>query len=175
MTDQLELEKPALEESPKPKLVEAKPVVPNAPARPKRRISRWLALFAMLAIAAGATALWLQSRGFETTDDAQVDGHFDSLSSRISGTVIYVNPKAENNQFVEAGTLLVELDPRDYEAELDRAKADLDTRKAEALSAEVTVPVVDASAFSRVRASEAAAQQALASVSEAEANLAVVQ
>src|SRR5579871_5549737 len=156
MTDQLELKKPDLDESPKPKLVESKPVVQDVPARPKRRVSRWVALFAVLAIATGSTVLWLQSRGYETTDDAQVDGHFDSLSSRISGTVTYVNPKAENNQFVEAGTLLVELDPRDYEAELDNAKADLDTRKAEAVSAQVNVPIIDASAFNRLRASEAA-------------------
>jgi hypothetical protein len=41
----------------------------------------------------------------------------------------------ENNQFVEAGTLLLELDPLDYEAELGHAKANLDTRSAEARSA----------------------------------------
>jgi membrane fusion protein (multidrug efflux system) len=173
MTEELELEQTAPDESPKPKLVESKPAVHSVPAKPKRRILRWLALFAILGVAAGGAALWLQSRGFETTDDAQVDGHFDSLSPRISGTVTYVNPEAENNHFVKAGTLLVELDPSDYEAELDHAKANLDTRKAEALSARVTVPIVDASAFSRVRASEAAAQQAVATVSEAEANLVV--
>jgi len=172
MTEELELEPTALDDSPKPRLVESKPMVPNVPARPKPRISRWLAALAMVVIAASGSALWLQSRGFETTDDAEVDGHFDSLSSRISGTVVYVNPKAENNQFVQAGTLLVELDPRDYEAELDNAKADLDTRKAEAVSAQVNVPIIDASAFNRLRASEAAAQEASASVSEAEANLA---
>ena len=171
MTEELELAKTAPEDAPKPKLVESKPAVPNAPAKPKSTITRWLALLAILGIAAGGAALWLASRGFESTDDAQVDGHFDSVSPRITGTVVYVNPKAENNQYVEAGTLLVELDPHDYEAELDRAKADADTRRAEALSAEVTVPIVGASAFSRVRASEAAAQQAAATVTEAEANL----
>ena len=171
MTEELELAKTAPEDAPKPKLVESKPAVPNAPAKPKSTITRWLALLALLGVAAGGAALWLASRGFESTDDAQVDGHFDSVSPRITGTVVYVNPKAENNQYVEAGTLLVELDPHDYEAELDRAKADADTRKAEALSAEVTVPIVGASAFSRVRASEAAAQQAAATVTEAEANL----
>ena len=175
MTKELELEQTAPDDSPKPKLVESKPVAHNVPAKPKRSITRLLALFATLGIAAAGTRLWLESRGFETTDDAQVDGHFNSLSSRISGTVIYVNPKAENNQFVEAGTLLVELDPRDYEVDLDHAKANLDTRKAEALSAQVTVPIVDASAFNRVRASEAAAQEAFATVNEAEANLAVAQ
>ncbi len=168
-----ELEQGAQEAAPKPQLVDSKPAVHNVPAKPKLRISRWLLLVAVLGIAAGGTGLWLESRGFETTDDAQVDGHFNSLSSRISGTVIYVNPKAENNQFVKAGTLLVELDARDYEAELDHAKANFDTREAETLSAQVTVPIVDASAFSRVRVSEAAVQEAVAAVNEAEANLAV--
>src|SRR5262249_14797916 len=103
----VELEEIVLGDSPKPKLVAPKPGVQNVPARHKRRISRWLGVFAMLGVAAGGAALWVESRGFESTDDAQVDGHFHSLSSRISGTVIYINPKAENNQFVEAGTLLV--------------------------------------------------------------------
>ena len=84
---------------------------------------------------------------YESTDDAQMEGHLDSVSSRISGTVTYINPKVENNQFVEAGTLLLELDPRDYQAELEHAKANLDTRSAEAHSAQVTVPIVDANAF----------------------------
>ena len=175
MQEQLELEETALDDLPKPKLVEPDPDILTVPAGPKWRISRWLVIFATLAIVAGATALWLHSRGFETTDDAQLDGHFDSVSSRISGTVVYVNPKVENNQFVEAGTLLVELDPRDYEAELDNAKADLDTRKAEAVSAQVNVPITDASALNRLRASEAAAQEASSTVSEAEANLAAAQ
>jgi len=171
MTDELQLEQTAPADSPKPKLVESKQVVHDVPERRKLRFSRWLAVLGMVAILTAVAIFWLDSRGLESTDDAQVDGHFNALSSRISGTVVYVNPKAENNQFVEAGTLLVELDPRDYEAELDQAKANLDTRKAEALSAQVTVPIVDASAFSRLRASEAAMQQAIASVNEAEANL----
>jgi membrane fusion protein (multidrug efflux system) len=65
-------------------------------------------------------------------DGAQVDGHIDLVSARISGTVTYINPRVENNQVVEAGTLLVELDPREYEAELAHAKADLNTRIVEA-------------------------------------------
>ena len=174
MTEELQLEQSTPRESVKPKLVETKLPV-SVPAHPKRRLLRWLVVPAVLALAAAGVGFWLQSRGFESTDDAQVDGHFHSVSPRISGTVTYVNPKAENNQFVEAGTLLVELDPRDYEAELEHAKADLDTRKAEVNSAELTVPIVDASAFSRVRASEAATEQANATVSEAEANLAAAQ
>ena len=172
MTQELERQQSAPGDSPKPKLVDAKPAPPDVSGKPKAGILRWMALIALLGVAAAGTKLWLASRGFEATDDAQVDGHFHSLSSRITGTVVYVNPKAENNQFVEAGTLLVELDPRDYEAELDHANADLDTRKAEAISARVTVPIVDATASGRFLASEAARRQAIASVDEAEANLA---
>jgi len=84
MTKELELEKTALDDAPKPQLVESKPAAHNAP---KRRISRWLAALVVLGMAAGTTKFWLDSREFETTDDAQVDGHFDSISSRISGTV----------------------------------------------------------------------------------------
>src|SRR5271166_2794937 len=103
MTEELELERTVADDPPKPKLADAQPGAHAVPARPKRKIARWLVLFALLAVAAAAAMVWLQSRGFESTDDAQVDGHFDSVSSRVSGTVIYVNPKAENNQFVEAG------------------------------------------------------------------------
>ena len=72
---------------------------------------------------------WLNFLKYESTDDAQIEGHLDLVSPRISGTVIYINPRVENNQFVEAGTLLLELDPRDYQAELEHAKANLDTMR----------------------------------------------
>ncbi len=166
-----ELEQPEQLASPKPHLEVVDTPVPE-PAAPRRGRSRWFLLFAALLAAAGTTAWYLHSRGFETTDDAQVEGHLDSISSRITGTVTYINPKVENNQFVEAGTLLVELDPRDYQAELEHARADLDTRRAEAHSAQVTVPIVDAGAFSQLHAAEAGKEQALAMVREAEANLA---
>jgi len=72
-----------------------------------------------------ATLWWLNSQNYESTDDAQIEGHLDLVSARISGTVSYINPRVENNQFVEAGALLLELDPRDYQAELEHAKASL--------------------------------------------------
>jgi membrane fusion protein (multidrug efflux system) len=65
----------------------------------------------------------------------------------------------------------MELDPRDYAAALEHAKADLDTRSAEARSAQVTVPIVDASAFGQLHSAEAAKAQALASVDSEQANL----
>jgi membrane fusion protein (multidrug efflux system) len=118
---------------------------------------------------------WLYARRFESTDDAQIDGHLNAISARISGTVLYINPKVEDNQYVEAGTLLIELDPNDYQAALDHAKADLVTKEGAARSAGVNVPITDTSASSRLRLAEAAQETAAASVGAEQANLVAAQ
>src|ERR1700742_4096301 len=83
----------------------------------KPEISKRLLVVGITAIALVTGLLyWLHARHYETTDDAQVDGHFAQLSTRISGTVTYVNPLVENDRYVKAGMLLIELDPRDYQA-----------------------------------------------------------
>ena len=85
-----------------------------------RRTSRWI-LLAFFAVAiAGASMWWLHSQNYENTDDAEIEGHLDLVSARISGTVTYINPRVEDTHFVEAGTLLLELDPRDYAAHAGR-------------------------------------------------------
>src|SRR5271154_7165968 len=117
----------------------------HEPAPRKKTLSRWLTIFAVLALGAAAAYWWSQTWGFESTDDAEIEGHLNSVSARISGTVTYINPNVEDNHLVQAGSLLVELDPRDYEAELEHAKANIDTRRAEANAARVTVPIVNAS------------------------------
>jgi membrane fusion protein, multidrug efflux system len=104
---------------------------PNRVSRPRRVPRSALFVFPMIALPV-LFSWWLYARRFESTDDAQIDGHLNAISARISGTVLYITPKVENNQYVEAGTLLVELDPNDYQAALDRAKADLLTREAQA-------------------------------------------
>jgi len=140
-----------------------------------RRVPRW-ALFVFPAIALVVLlSWWLYARRFESTDDAQIDGHLNAISARISGTVLYINPKVENNQYVEAGTLLLQLDPNDYQAALDHAKADLVTKEGEARSAGVNVPITDTSAFSQLRLAEAAQESAAASVDAEEANLVAAQ
>jgi len=147
------------------------------PSKPKRKaVPRWAyASIAVALVAASMSLWWLHARHFETTDDAQVDGHINVVSSRISGTVLYVNPRIENNQYVESGTLLVELDPSDYQAALDHARADLATREGSARSADVNVPITNASAFSQLTLAEAAVDEAEAALATEEANLAAAQ
>ena len=57
---------------------------------------------------------------YESTDDAQVDGHINSISARISGHVTKLN--VQDNQYVQAGTVLVEIDPADYQVAYERAR-----------------------------------------------------
>ena len=142
---------------------------------PTGKLWRWFFLVLSVAALGGVSLWWLHSQNYESTDDAQIEGHLDLVSARISGTVTYINPRVENNQLVEAGTLLIELDPRDYAAELEHARADLDTRSAEARSAQVTVAIVDASAFGQLHSAEAAKAQAIASVDSEQANLVAAQ
>jgi len=142
-------------------------------SKPRSRRTWLVAAIALVTIL--ALSWWLYARQFESTDDAQIDGHINIVSSRISGTVVYVNPKAENNQYIEAGTLLAELDPSDDQATLDHARADLATREAAAHSAEINVPITDANAFSQLNLAKAALQEALATVQSEEANLAATQ
>jgi membrane fusion protein (multidrug efflux system) len=99
---------------------------------------------------------------YESTDDAQVDGHVNSVSARISGHVIKLN--VEDNQYVQAGTVLVEIDPADYQVAYDRAKADFEDAQAAAVAAGVTVPITSVNTSSQVSASEADVNSASAGI-----------
>jgi len=147
-----------------------------SPKPGRRYLSRWILLIAIATTATAALiAWWLQARRFESTDDAQIEGHLNSISARISGTVTAINLQVENNRYVEAGTLLVELDPNDYQVALEHAKADLVTREAAARSVAVNVPITNANAFSQLYAAEAARDEAAATVDAEEANLVAAQ
>ena len=130
----------------------------------------FLAAALLIAVASGLS-YWVYARRFETTDDAQVDGHFAQLSTRVSGTVLYVNPQVENGHYVKVGTVLARLDPRDYEADLDHARAILNTKEAESRSAGIQVSITQATAFSRLHVAQEEEKAAVESVAEAEAVL----
>jgi membrane fusion protein, multidrug efflux system len=138
---------------------------------PKKSSRKLLGFVIVAVIAVVSAGYWLWVRHFEDTDDAQVDGHFAQLSTRITGTVTYVNPEAENDKTVVAGSLLVELDPRDYEAALEHAQAVLVSKQAQVDAAKLQVPITDATAYSGLHVAVAAKQEALASVSAAQAEL----
>jgi membrane fusion protein (multidrug efflux system) len=100
-----------------------------------RRITKRVVLVVLLVLALGALSAfaWNYLQSYESTDDAQIDGHIDPLSSRIDGTVINVH--AEDNDRVKVGELLVEIDPRDYEVAVAQAKARLELAVAQVAAA----------------------------------------
>jgi membrane fusion protein (multidrug efflux system) len=99
-----------------------------APARRIRVSARPLLLAAAALLALAALGTWLLAlRGVESTDDAFVEGHLVFLSPRVGGHVVVV--AVEENQHVEAGQVLVRLDPADFEVRVARARADLDAAR----------------------------------------------
>jgi len=103
---------------------------------------------------------------YESTDDAQVDGHINSISARISGHVIKLN--VDDNQYVQVGTVLVEIDPTDYQVAYERAKADFADAQAAATAAGVTVPITAVDTSRQISATEADVNSARAGIQAAQ-------
>jgi len=138
----------------------------------------------LVAVLVGGWFLWGYLQSYESTDDAEVDGHVNAVSSRISGTVtaVYV----ENNQRVNQGKLAVQLDPRDYQVALSQQKANLAQALANVGAQSPNIPITQLTQATGVstanlditiaRAGYFAEQQlaasALADLAQAEANAA---
>lgn len=106
------------------------------PGNPRRR---FIIIGVILLLVLGAVFFYWHSTFTEDTDDAQVDGNLYQVSSRVTGHVIKVY--VDDEQQVQAGQLLVEIDPTDYQVALDQAKADLASAEAQYTQATVNVPI----------------------------------
>jgi len=126
---------------------------------------RWLALAAVVIVGAVLIYLWLTA-GRVSTDDAQVDGHITQVAARVGGTATKVNVK--ENQYVEAGAVLVELDPRDYQVAVDRARAELADAQANASGAATGIPLTQVSTESTLRTATGGVEEAQAGVAVAD-------
>jgi membrane fusion protein (multidrug efflux system) len=124
----------------------------------------------LLMVVAGVF-LWRYVASYESTDDAQVDVHLYPVSARVSGYVINVN--VEDNQYVKAGTVLVEIDPKDYHVAVERARADLANAEATARSLNITVPITSVSTSSQLTSTASDVDNAAAGIVSAEQQLAV--
>jgi membrane fusion protein, multidrug efflux system len=122
-----------------------------------KRIRRALVVAGVLA-GIGGTALWYHYRGRETTDNAQIDGHITPVASRVGGTVLEV--KVADNQPVEAGAILVRIDPRDYEVAVARAEADLADATAALEGAKMGVPIAATTTTGQVTTANASVERA---------------
>jgi len=140
----------------------------RTPSSGKKRTRLYLIAGGLLLLVVGVL-LWRYLSSYESTDDAQVDVHLYPVSARISGYVIKVN--VGDNQYVEKGTVLVEIDPRDYEVAVAQAEAALASSEATAKSLNITVPITSVSTNSQISASASDVENAKAGVLAAQKQL----
>ena len=128
------------------------------------RIKTGLILVALVIMTA-VFFLWRYLASYESTDDAQVDGHVNSVSARVNGHVMKLN--VQDNQYVEKGTVLVEIDPSDYEVAVAQARAEYADAQAQASAAGINVPITDVNTSSQVSGAEAGVSGAKAGIAAA--------
>ncbi len=124
-------------------------------------------LLAVLAvIIVGVVGIWRYYSQFASTDDAEIEGYLHPISARVPGYVTRVT--VNDTQYVEKGTVLVQLDPTDYQVAVELAKAHLAQAQAEASAALGGVPITSVSTLSQVHSAEADVQGAQAGIVAAE-------
>ena len=153
------------------------PDQPDQPGPPKRGFHerrrsalrnprvRLALIIAAVVIVVGGFFAWRYFTSYVSTDDAQIDGHINPISARVSGHVIKLN--VDDNQYVQAGSVLVEIDPTDYELAVTQAKAALDDAVAAAEAARVNVPVTSVTTTGQVSSAQADVNNAQAGVGAA--------
>jgi membrane fusion protein (multidrug efflux system) len=132
--------------------------------------SRIRIIAAVLVVAAVGLGMWFWlTAGRESTDDAQVDAPVTQIAARVGGTITKV--AVSDNQRVGAGDVLVELDRRDFEVAVDKARAELADAEASALAARSNVPITSTTAASNVTTARGSIVQAQGGVAAAEREL----
>jgi membrane fusion protein, multidrug efflux system len=166
------------DESASPSLPETGASVYSAPppekkftpdARRKRRRNLLIVTIGIVVIV-GGLLVWRYLSSYESTDDAQADVHLYPVSARISGYVIRVN--VNDNQWVNKGDVLVEIDPTDYQVALTQAQANLANAEATARSLNITVPITSVNTNSQLQFTASGVEDARAGVSAAQKQLA---
>src|SRR5882757_1285946 len=158
---------------PKPEPRPALPPPQDAEASYRRRVAllgspraKWALLIVLVVLLVGGFFLWRYFSSYESTDDAQADVHLYPVSARISGYVVRVN--VEDNQWVEKGTVLVEIDPKDYEVAVAQALANLSNAEGTAQSLHITVPITSISTSSQLKFTASGIEDADAGIIAAE-------
>jgi membrane fusion protein (multidrug efflux system) len=141
-----------------------------SPADRRKRRRNLILLVVAVVVVVGGLFLWRYLSSYESTDDAQADVHLYPVSARVSGYVIRVN--VNDNQWVNKGDVLVEIDPTDYQVALAQAEANLSNAEATARSLNITVPITSVNTVSQLQFTASGIEDARAAVSAAEKQLA---
>jgi len=128
---------------------------------------------AVVVLLVGGIFWWHYLSGFETTDDAQVDVHLYPVSARLSGYVQAVH--VQDNQYVQEGATLVEIDPKDYQVAVAKAQANLETAEASARALNIDVPVTSVDTSSQLKFTSSDIENAKAAIASSEKQVAAAE
>jgi len=147
------------------------PATPPPVAYPRRRsYNRWIIVAAVAVLLVGGIFLWRYLSGFESTDDAQVDVHLYPVSARISGYVQAVH--VEDNEYVQEGATLVEIDPKNYQVAEAKAQANMETAEASARALNIDVPISSVDTNSQLKFTSSDIENAKAAIAASEKQVA---
>ena len=124
-----------------------------ASVRRRTRLAKVLLLLIVLAAIAGAVGYWYLTRNEVSTDDAYTDGNVVTVAPQVAGEVIARD--INDNEHVKAGQVLVEIDPRPYQAARDQAAGSLQVAEAQLASARVNLDTVRITWPARLSAAQA--------------------
>jgi membrane fusion protein (multidrug efflux system) len=137
---------------------------PEPPEKASRR--KFIVIAVVILLVIGGALFYWHSTFSEDTDDAQVDGDLYEVSSRVTGQVIAVYVK--DNQQVEAGQPIADIDPKDYQVAFDQAQANLASAEADYEQAHVNVPITSVSSTTQISTSTSDVTASAASVAQAQ-------
>ena len=126
---------------------------------------KFIIIAVIILLVIGAGIFYWRSTFTEDTDDAQVDGDLFQVSSRITGQVIKVY--VDDNQQVKVGDPIAEIDPKDYQVAVEQAQANLASAQADAIQANVNVPIISVSTTTTVSTTSSDVQSSTAAVDQA--------
>jgi membrane fusion protein (multidrug efflux system) len=126
---------------------------------------RMFLIIGLVVLALVGIILWRYFSSYESTDDAQIDGHLNSISARVPGHVLKL--LVNDNDYVQAGTPLVIIDPADYQVAAARAKANYEDALATARAAQANVNINTVNTASQVATSNADVENARSGIAAA--------
>jgi len=135
--------------------------------------ARTVLFVVLIAALIGVAWYWWDSRRWESTDDAQIDGHIYPISARVGGQVVKVN--VDDGQFVHKGDVLVQIDSTDYKVALERAQAEYQDAMANHAAAQAGVPIADVGSASQIHSASADVSMAQAGVLAAQKQMEAAQ
>jgi membrane fusion protein (multidrug efflux system) len=139
----------------------------------KKSNKRGIVIVVVVILAVLAVLYYVHSQKFEDTDDAQVDGDLYQVSARVAGQVVHVD--VQDDQAVNAGDPIAEIDPKDFQVALEQAQANLASAQADYEQAKVNVPITSVNVSTTLQTSGSDVLGSEASVQAAESQVAAAQ